>query len=76
MNRIHNLVCTHPRLRTLDYDETYHWVVECVDCGHLASMTQAQWRAWQRAHVKAALPSALSVGDEGPESGRLERPFP
>lgn len=73
-NRIRGLsdvwACSHERLRATDYDETYHWVVECSDCGYLGSMTQAEWSAWARAHVPAVAPATLVVGD-GAESGRV-----
>jgi hypothetical protein len=71
MNRIQSYVCDHPRLRAVDYDETYHWTVACPDCGHSGRMTQAEWRL-RRKGLTPAL-SKLLIKDEGADSGRAVR---
>lgn len=75
MNRIRDLVaCGHARLRAVDYDESYHWLAACVECGATLSMTQREWAAWMKAHAPAqARPAALVVGDEPASSGRAPR---
>lgn len=71
-NRIRALgdvwACSHEHLRATDYDESYHWVVECSDCGYLGSMTQSEWRARAKARGPAPTPLRLVVGEE---SGRI-----
>src|SRR5688572_27208884 len=71
MNRIQSYVCDHPRLRSVDYDDTYHWTVSCPDCSHTGRMTQAEWRL-RRKGLTPAL-SKLLVKDEGADSGRAVR---
>jgi hypothetical protein len=64
------IVCSHPRLRALDYDEdTFHWVVSCKDCGHTGTMTQAEWRKTQRSRV--GTPSSASLRAFDDKSGRV-----
>jgi hypothetical protein len=72
LNRIRSLTCSHERLRAKDYDESYHWVVTCSDCGHVGSMTQAEWRAWAKTRVPTAAPVTFVVGDDFAESGRVD----
>ncbi|MCO5171100.1 MAG: hypothetical protein M9894_32655 [Planctomycetes bacterium] len=73
MNRIRGYVCDHPRLRAVDYDdEAFQWEVTCADCGRRSTLSQAEWRLWQRAHAPAR-PAALVVGHDVAESGRAPR---
>ena len=64
--------CTHPRLRALDYDESYHWVVLCKDCGWKGTMTQGEWRKRLLSHGLGTSKVKLCV-DVGPDhSGRVD----
>lgn len=70
MNRVDSLLCTHPRLRALDYDEdSFHWIVSCKDCGHTGQMTQSEWRKQQTRRI--GTPSSASLRAYDDKSGRV-----
>ncbi len=54
--------CAHPRLRARDYDEAYHWLVSCPDCGHRAALSQAEWRARR---PRRPSPQVVALTDQG-----------
>ena len=69
MDRI-DLLCLHPRLRAVDYDEdTFHWEVACKDCGHTGSMTQSEWRKLQKGRIGTPSSALLRAFDD--KSGRV-----
>jgi len=62
--------CAHARLKALDYDESYRWVVRCTLCGAVERLSQAEYRR-RRAAERGSI--GLEVSDVG-DSGRYTPP--